>query len=190
MSRPRIKCVLRVRSSKAFWLMHWRKQRFSCVFHPTFSASGQWPACAADKKLLHLQPLGGLRTSTGFPDSNVRQKTAGLNAELDAAYSFLILMSFVYRTLNVLYSLAFCFSISSEKVSKFGHRPGCSKFNSFSCRSTFVIRMLYFIHLGNIVCHAQKFFGRVSSGKNNFKSLWFVFKKIQKPFFTYHFMVT
>ena len=54
--------------------MHWGKQKFSCVFYPTFSASGQWPACAADKKLLHLQPLGGLRTPTGFPYSNARQK--------------------------------------------------------------------------------------------------------------------
>ena len=90
--------------------MHWGKQKFSCVFYPTFSASGQWPACAADKKLLHLQPLGGLRTSTGFPYSNARQKT-GLYAELDAAYSL-----FIYNTLCwLLFPYAFKKSAKKDK---------------------------------------------------------------------------
>lgn len=52
-------CALRARSSLAFWLMHWGIRSDPCADYPTFSAFSQWPACAADKTLLHLQHRGG-----------------------------------------------------------------------------------------------------------------------------------
>ena len=55
----------------------------------------QWPTFAANKKLLHLQPLGGLRTPTGFPDSNARQKRPVLTWNLMQFIHFLFIILFV-----------------------------------------------------------------------------------------------